>query len=199
MIRALLFDYGGVMSPERAGNLLSDRLARNLDITEEEAVKFIFSNWRDYLKGSLSEEQFWNATETHFNKSIPNEKRDIWNSGEDMKPLPEMVELVENLKSRGYSVGLLSNTIPNTAAGIKTIGGYAPFDFTILSYEVGLAKPDTEIYELALTKLPSIEPTEVIFIDDQERCLAPARKLGMHTVLAISPEQIKKSIEELLS
>jgi epoxide hydrolase-like predicted phosphatase len=115
-----------------------------------------------------------------------------------MKVVPEMSILVGRLRKVGYRVGLLSNTIPNTAEEIRSHGGYDDFDFLILSCEVGYAKPDPEIYELAMQQLPGIKPEEVMFVDDIERMTAPATELGIHTIVATSPEQIMDDIESLL-
>lgn len=199
MIKALLFDYGGVVTAGGAGNELSERLAVALDISPEEAFGLLGLVWTDYAKGKISEETLWQTIEKNYGKAIHPSKWGIWNTwGEHMQPQPEMLALIGRLRSEGYTVGLLSNVIPNTAADIRAHGGYEIFDFLILSCEVGYAKPDKEIYELALAKLPAIPASEVVFIDDQERCLAPARKLGMQTILAQSPGQIDRDITQLL-
>jgi epoxide hydrolase-like predicted phosphatase len=115
-----------------------------------------------------------------------------------MRPKPEMVKFVHDLKARQLQVGLLSNVIPYTMNQIREHCVYDNFDFTILSAEVGYGKPDPEIYQLALDKLPGIRPEEIIFIDDQERFLVPARTLGIHTVAAVDPTQIIAETESLI-
>lgn len=199
MIKAILFDYGGVISKGGGGMELSERLARELEITEEKANELIFSGfWRDLLKGRVDEGGFWHDIELRYGKPIPTEKRNVFSTWQDMRPQPEMIQLIEKLKAN-YPIGLISNMTPATSKDIRNRGGYDCFDFVILSYEVGFAKPDTEIYQLALSKLDDINPNEVVFIDDQERCLVPARRLGMQTILANNPTQIKKDLEKLLS
>jgi FMN phosphatase YigB (HAD superfamily) len=52
-------------------------------------------------------------------------------------------------------------------------------------------------FELALTKL-GLPGSEVLFIDDQDRFRRVAKKLGIHFILAQSPEQIVKDTKALL-
>jgi len=75
---------------------------------------------------------------------------------------------------------------------------YDEFDFTILSAEVGVGKPDVEIYQLALAKLPNVQPSEVVFVDDQEAFLEPAKSLGIVTVHAQSTEQVITEVTQLV-
>lgn len=199
MIKAILFDYGGVIAAGGGSNELSERLAHNLEIPEEAAAKLIFSGkWRDLLKGRVDEDEFWRDIELGFGKPIPQDKRHVFSTWQGMKPQTKMLQLVKTLRT-DYSVGLISNMTPTTSQDIRNRGGYSIFDFVILSNEVGFAKPDTEIYQLALKRLPGIEPGETVFIDDQERCLAPARELGMQTILAQNTAQIKSDLEKMLS
>lgn len=198
MIKAFLFDYGGVITDGgRFG--LSGRLAERLNIGEDAAWNLLKPAWDLYMRGKVDEDGLWQIVESESGQQIPADKRDIWNDWTMMRPLPEMVELVEDLKRQGYAVGLLSNVIPHTAADIQKNGGYDSFDFTVLSPEVGYAKPEPQIYNIAMSKLPGMTPEEVVFIDDQERCLIPARELGIHTILAKNSQQIAEDVSKLLA
>lgn len=197
MIKAFIFDYGGVVTQGGVTGL-AERLTSTLQIPKEKARDAMRLAWRDYMKNKISEDEFWNRIETQLGQSIPESHRNVWNTWENMQPSHEIVELIKKLKTNGYVVGLLSNTVPDTAQDIENHGGYDMFDFAILSTEVGMAKPELEIYNLALSKLPGISPDEVVFIDDQERCLAPARELGIHTILAKNPQQIVDDCLEMI-
>lgn len=199
MIKAVLFDYGGVISAGGAGNELTERLSYSLEINQEKAEEIFSAVWGGFVTGKITVTEIWAYVEEQLGRPVKLEDRNIWNTwDEHMRPLKEMLDFVRHLKSKGVVVGLLSNVIPITAEDIKVHGGYDSFDFTVLSCDVGYAKPDIEIYELAITKLPGINPAEIVFIDDQERCLVPARNLGMHTILAKNPHQIKEDLNKLL-
>jgi len=199
MIKAIIFDYGGVVTAGGALDDLPKKLAKNLDIPFDRAKDIVGpENWRPFMKGLNSEDDFWDKLERNLGKSIDDSLRHVWNTWEEMKPQPEMVTLIKELK-KDHTIGLLSNTIPPTADDIKLHGGYDLFDFIVLSYEVKMAKPDIDIYQKAMTNLPGLRPEEIVFIDDQERCLVPARELGMRTILAVNPAQISQDLRLLLN
>jgi putative hydrolase of the HAD superfamily len=198
MIKAFLFDYGGVVTAGGNGVELPARLAKILAVTYDEAFQLLHPAWDDYCRGKLSDPEFWDALQQKLGSPIPSEKRHIANKWEIMQPIPEMLELIKDLKSKGYRVGLLSNTIPATAEDIRKHGGYDLFDFTVLSYETGYTKPDPEIYQIAMDNLPGIEPSEVVFLDDQEKCLPPAQALGIQTIFVENPVQAIAAVHALL-
>jgi putative hydrolase of the HAD superfamily len=198
MIKAFLFDWGGVMSLGGKPDEMVIRLSSNLDISYEESNNLLKVVWKDYVRGKITEDELWHSVERLYGKPIPQTERDIWNVWQNTSTSPKMYRLVEELKKSGYRVGLVSNTIPKTANDILSHGGYDIFDFKILSYEVGFAKPDPEIYQLAMDKLSNILPEEMIFIDDQKKCLSLPEELGMFTILARSPDQVIKDAKDLI-
>jgi putative hydrolase of the HAD superfamily len=56
------------------------------------------------------------------------------------------------------------------------------FDPCILSCEVGLQKPNKDIFELAL-KEANLNANECVFIDNRERHLINPEELGFETIL----------------
>jgi epoxide hydrolase-like predicted phosphatase len=199
MIKAFLFDWGGVMSDGGRGGLLEDKLSKSLNIPPEEAFKLIGRGWEDYKIGKIDEKTFWQLMEKDHGAPIAQDKRQIWNTWEEISDMPEMTDLVRKLKKDGYQVGVVSDTIPNTASEIRAHGGYDVFDFEILSFEVGYAKPDPMIYKIAMDYLPGVKPSEIVFIDDTENRVAAAKELGMQTIFAKTKEQVIKDVNELLT
>jgi epoxide hydrolase-like predicted phosphatase len=199
MIKAFLFDYGGVMTDGGRGTELTDRLGLALGIPPQKAYEFLGPVWDKYSRGTISEASLWAHIEQASGQRVALANRNIWNTWEHMTPLPSMLALVSQLKQAGYPVGLLSNIVPNTKRAIEANGGYDLFDFAVLSCELGTAKPDADIYKLALAKLPGVQPGEVLFTDDQERFLVPAAAMGIQTLLAESPEQVIAAIHGLVA
>jgi putative hydrolase of the HAD superfamily len=60
-----------------------------------------------------------------------------------------------------------------------------------------MRKPELKIYRLTLKKL-KVKPEECIFIDDKEKNLKPAKKLGIKTVLAKNPKQVIRDVCKIL-
>lgn len=198
MIKAFLFDNGGVMSFGGGGNEICERLGANLGISADDAFQLLHFPWDAYVTGKITEDELWDEVEKNYGKPIDSSKRDIWNKWEEMQPIPGMLNLVQRLRQDGYVVGMLSNVIPNTRDEIKAHSGYEGFDFLVLSCDVGFAKPDPEIYRIAMNKLSRIEVSEVVFLDDQERFLVPAREFGMKTILVKNPLEAISDIESLI-
>jgi putative hydrolase of the HAD superfamily len=96
----------------------------------------------------------------------------------------EMMRAVQALTDRGVRTALVSNSWGPT-------DGY-PWDHlprfseVVVSAEVGIRKPDSAIYLLAVEKLGRA-PADCVFIDDVEINLVPARALGLGTVLYERP------------
>lgn len=200
MIEALLFDYGGVVSDGGKDFEPANRLANYLRIEKQDAYKTIDGPWDSLCKGKISVDDFWTTIENSVGHAIPDDSRAIWNTYEDcMFPRPNIQKLLDNLRASKYILGLLSDTVPPTAQSIRENGGYDIFDFTILSCESGLRKPDQKIYELALSKLHNVAPENIVFIDDNPKNLIPASLLGMETILATDSARLINEINTLLS
>lgn len=63
MIKAVIFDYGGVIIAGGRGNEPAESLAAFLDISKEEAARIILSLWNDYISGRLTEATYWQRVE----------------------------------------------------------------------------------------------------------------------------------------
>jgi epoxide hydrolase-like predicted phosphatase len=100
-----------------------------------------------------------------------------------------VVNLVDKLHKH-YRTALLSNA--PSASLRKTINDNdlaKHFDEIVISSEVGLIKPNKEIFELITTRL-NIDPSEALFIDDSEHHVAGAEKAGIKSIQFISLEQL---------
>lgn len=199
MIKAAIFDWGGVIALNPGGgwlNILADKLGISL---EELLTHWRAAGYSDLSKGMINVEEFWSRFEKSYGRDLPQDKDEIWSQGSALTPIPEMLTFVEELKQRGLKVAILSNTVPPMSKLTRASNLYELFDPVVLSDEIGMVKPDNEIYEYTLSKL-GVEGSECIFIDDLPRNLDAAQKQGMHTILATNNTQnIISDIRELLS
>lgn len=111
-----------------------------------------------------------------------------------MRTEPAMLDLVADLRGLGLRTGLLSNSWGNTYPR-EWIA--ASFDAVVISGEVGLRKPQAEIYRLALDGL-GVAPEQVVFVDDGEPNLAGARAVGLRTVLHTDPDSTRAALATLI-
>jgi epoxide hydrolase-like predicted phosphatase len=198
MVKAFLFDYDGVITQGVPDGTLSSRLADNLGISEDTASGWIADIWAPLLTGKISEDEVFQTFEEKYGKPISAKQRDIWFTWTDLTPLPIMTDLLHRLKTKGYPLGVLSNATASTIEEIGRHGGYDVFDFVILSSEVGTKKPEPEIFEIALKKLPGIRPDEVVFLDDREPATVVATELGLKTILVKDHFKAVKDVQALL-
>lgn len=70
------------------------------------------------------------------------------------------------------------------------------FDHIITSFEVGVAKPNRGIYQVAIERL-GFDVQEIVCIDDAEENIATARKLGMNGIVYSTLTELRQSLTEL--
>jgi putative hydrolase of the HAD superfamily len=99
-----------------------------------------------------------------------------------LKPERGLVDVIAQMRRAGVRTGVVSNSL-----GLAPFNPYAPwelsrrFDAIILSGEVGMRKPEPEIFALAVEAM-GVAFAETVFVDDMAHNLEPARALGMTVV-----------------
>jgi epoxide hydrolase-like predicted phosphatase len=110
-------------------------------------------------------------------------------------PVPAMYDVIRAVRGAGFSTALLSNSWG---------GGEYPradfpelFDTVVISGEVGMRKPEPEIFVHAAATL-GLEPDECVFIDDIEANVAAAIACGMTAVHHTDAPTTAAALEDLL-
>lgn len=143
-----------------------------LELEEREILAgYIFNGLDDLSKGKLdeiSDELFY----------------EIDSGSHTLKIEPGVKETLQELKERGYRLGLISNTVsPNVRDFLKGNGFDDIFEFQIYSHEEGVKKPSKELFEKA-TKFLGLEPEECAYIGDTfDKDVAGARGAGWTAIL----------------
>ncbi|MFF1821439.1 HAD family hydrolase [Kribbella sp. NPDC058245] len=107
--------------------------------------------------------------------------------------VPAMNALVRRAKGHGIRTALLSNSWGNTYPRDTWDG---MFDDIVISGEVGLRKPEPEIFLLAARRV-NLQPAECVFVDDLEVNVDGARALGMTGILHTSYDETRRELESL--
>jgi putative hydrolase of the HAD superfamily len=98
-------------------------------------------------------------------------------------PYPDAEATLVGIRALGLRVGLLSNACTYSMDVIKKMNMSDYFDATLYSCEVGLLKPDPDIYRLLLDRL-GMKPTQCVHVGDGgDHELAGARAAGIATIL----------------
>jgi len=106
-----------------------------------------------------------------------------------------MQDAVAAFRAAGIRTGLLSNSWGG--AGYDRARFDALFDVLVISGELGIRKPEPEIYAIAAERM-GMAPEQLVFVDDLPGNLKPARALGMATVVHRDAASTVAELEELL-
>jgi len=111
----------------------------------------------------------------------------------DVHLVPEMTQAVEALHASGVRTGVLSNSwwLP-----VYDHPFYArAFDVQVISGQVGVRKPERAMFERGVEAL-GVPAEQIVFVDDFEENLPPARAMGMTGVLH-APADPARTVAEL--
>ncbi|HUF59920.1 MAG TPA: HAD-IA family hydrolase [Actinomycetota bacterium] len=95
----------------------------------------------------------------------------------------DSLPVVRELRSRGTRAALISNCSHSTRPIVDRLEIAEEFDEILLSFEVGVHKPDAGIYREALRRLGDVAPERTVFVDDQPAYCDGAAALGIDTFL----------------
>ncbi len=201
MIRAVLWDFGGVIttSPfesfaryERENGLPADFI-RTLNASNHHV-----NAWAKLERSEVSFEEFctlYEAEAIEAGYSIDARAVLACLSG-DVRP--EMLSALRAIKSRGLKQACLTNNFasmessPDNPRGILDL-----FDVVVESSRVGIRKPEPAFYEMACEML-GIQPTEAVMLDDLGVNLKPAREMGIATIKVVDAAQALAELETVL-
>ena len=101
---------------------------------------------------------------------------------EALVPRPGAVEVLDELRRRGYRLGLISVCSEEVPRLWEDTELASRIDEPVFSCSVGVAKPDPRIYRIAAERL-GVEAGDCLFVDDQPTFVEGALEAGMDAVL----------------
>jgi HAD superfamily hydrolase (TIGR01509 family) len=188
MIKAIIFDCFGVLTTD--GWLpFKRKYFRNNPALEAEATSLN----KQVDAGLASYEEFESSIARLASVSLAEAHKAI----ESNVPDDELFEYIGSELKPNYKIGMLSNAGANWLGRLFLPEQVALFDAVALSYEMGFVKPDPRAY-LSIAARLGVEPSECIFVDDQQRYCTAAIEQGMQAILYSSSEQLKDELAPLL-
>ncbi|MEA2330937.1 MAG: putative hydrolase of the superfamily [Thermoleophilaceae bacterium] len=204
MIRALISDFGGVLTtPLSAGFLAYQEEAR---ISLEDLGRGMQQAADAYGEHPLYALERGEISEVEFARRLEEQLADGFDLSrlrhlyfERIEPNAPMIRFVGELRERGLRTALLTNNVrewePLWRAKLPELDDI--FEVVVDSAFVGMRKPEPGIYDLTLERLGGgLLAEECLFVDDLEVNCEAARALGM---TAVRFEDATQAIPELES
>ena len=196
-LTTIIFDFGGVLLRTR-DHSLRIKWEKKLGLQRREFEDYIFNGQtgRKAQLGQASWDDVWADAGEKLGLSATERaqaQHDFF--GGDVLD-EKLAAFIRQLKMR-YTIGLLSNTwVSDGEAMLRQFNLADAFHFTLTSAEAGVMKPDARIYHLALRRARAT-PAQTLFVDDSERNILAARRLGMQTIHFVDPKDVYARLAKL--
>jgi putative hydrolase of the HAD superfamily len=202
-IRAVLFDFGGVLSTSpfeaferyEQANGLPSGFIRTLNATDHHE-----NAWARLERSEVSISEFVKLFEAEAEAAghLLDGAAVLALLGGEIRP--GMLRAVERCHA-SFLVGLLTNNFLSAEAAARP-GGMIDhvlglFDEVIESSKIGVRKPELRFFEIACEQL-GIEADQAVLLDDLGINLKPARAMGMTTIKVTSEAQALGDLGEVL-
>jgi epoxide hydrolase-like predicted phosphatase len=195
-VRAVFFDLGGVVLRTEY-QAPREYLAERLNTTYDDLNRIVFESdsSRKASIGKMTTEAHWEAVTRRLGRPVSEAKiiREEFFAGDVMDR--EMLDFIHSLRPR-YKTGVISNAWPDLREYLVEKKVDDAFDTLVISAEVGVMKPESRIYEIALDHL-QVKATEAVFMDDTPANVEAARELGMYGILFKEPMRALRDLKAI--
>jgi HAD superfamily hydrolase (TIGR01509 family) len=194
VIRTFLFDMGNVLVHFNHDRMCEQIGALSGRTGAELKPLLIDSGWQlDFERGSVSPTGFHDWFEHSFQTKV--DRHALAHAASDIFTLnTAIVPVLDELKSRGHRLVLLSNTSVFHFEFIRDrFQVLDRFDDFVLSYEVQALKPEPAIYEAALKKIHCDAP-DCFYTDDIEKYVEGGRRHGLDAEVFTTVDSLKTQL-----
>ncbi len=194
-IQAILFDYGGVLADEGFSNTL-EALAKEQGLPVEnmtaEGMQAVYDT--GFVLGRGSESDFWMQLRerTGLRGEDSNLRARVF---EGFVIRPWMLELVAQLREKGYITGILSDQTDWLDRLDARDHFYQYFDRIYNSYYLGKGKRDPSHFSDVAARL-DLDPSAILFVDDSKENVATAVAAGMQAIHYVDRESFIKALRD---
>lgn len=197
MVKAVFFDFGGVIAEEGWENGLND-IAKYHSIDSkkffDDACDVLWNT--GYMYGKATEEQFWAGLSERydFKMTVDEMRQQIFDRFVIRKPV---LELIEKIGEAGYRLGILSDQTNWLDVFNEKYNFFPMFEKVYNSYHLGKGKKHPEVFGEVCADFGE-KPADVLFVDDNAGHIGRATDAGMQVYHFIDWENDTKKIEKIL-
>jgi glucose-1-phosphatase len=191
-VELVLFDLGGVLMDFTG--LRRFAVLCGVEIGPELHERWASSRWvQAFERGQCDAETFGAGVVAEWGLDLtPSEfvvEFATWPAG----PFEGSIDLLRKLHGK-TPMGCLSNTNPiHWRQHLDRWGLVGYFDWTFVSHELGMMKPDPEIFQHALATT-GVQPGRLLFLDDNEENVFAARELGVRSEHVCGIDEVTRTV-----
>lgn len=204
MIKAVIFDYGNVISQTQTGDCADQMEAMTgvpADVFRTVYERFRFEFDRGTITGAQMYRQLLEADGYHRQAADQQLMEKIARLDMESWRLvrQDVTDWGLSLKEQGFRLGILSNMPTEFLASYEDeIELFRAAHYACFSCRVGLIKPEPAIY-LDVLKGLDVEPQEAVFFDDVAVNVDAACALGIHGFVWTGLEQGKRDWQKVIA
>lgn len=196
MVKNIIFDLGNVLLNFKPEVYLHTKISNKEKAQQIYEEIFTSEEWLMLDRGVITEEE---AVNEICSRNTENSEliRSVMNNWYQLlTPIEDTIELLKQLKDKGYRLFVLSNFHLLAYEDVtKRYEFFTYFDGGIISYKEKLMKPEKDIYDKLINKY-KINPKESIFIDDTKENIESATKSGFKAILFTNYKDLRKKLIE---
>ena len=166
-------------------------VARLLDLTPEELMARYWVN-RSHVDSGLPTAPYWSGVAGRDVSDDEAARLDTVDLGGWARTNADMLDLIEEQRSAGTRLALLSNAPHVQAKAFERVAWTAGFERIFVSAPLGLVKPDPAIFEHVLQELDV--PAEDVTVDDRPANVEAAAALGIRALLFTGTDDLRAAL-----
>lgn len=199
MIKAVIFDFGRVISAQKKSQLFHLYEA-DLGLSPDTINQIMFDSpqWEKAILGKITMSEYWQAIgpALHLNSAsdINSFQKRYY---DDERINRDVVHLLHKLHGR-YKLAILSNHPAGLVNWLVDWKIENLFEVVFCSGDEGIAKPDPQAYEITMKRL-EVRPSEAIFIDDTPGHVEAAEAMGLSGIIFTDAAALNEKLNYLLA